>query len=370
MKRLSLLMIILLACLGLGCTSEQAEESGSDNGQAVAKTETAKAESTPAPTPTATPKPEKIVLKYANFPPASTFPCVQMERWKEEVEKRTNGQVEVQTFPGSTLLGAKNMVDGVIAGTADVGNFAMSYQPGRFPVSEAVDLPIGFPDAMTATLTLNELIQEYQPKEFEGVKLLCLFTCPPSNFMTAEPVRSLKDLEGLQVRVSGTGVDMVKRLGGNPVAMPMSETPDAIQKGMVKGIVSSMEILKDFNFSAYCPYATHTNLHVVTFAVVMNEEKWNSLPPATQKVLDDLSMEQAKWTAEYVDQHVEDALVWAKEKYDHELIELPAEEQAKIPAMMQPIVDAYIERVTKEGLPGQEIVDKVKAMKAKFAAQP
>ena len=63
-----------------------------------------------------------IKLSYANFPPAPTFPCVQMERWKKEVEKRTNGKVAVSTYPGGTLLGAKNMMDGVIAGQADIGN--------------------------------------------------------------------------------------------------------------------------------------------------------------------------------------------------------------------------------------------------------
>lgn len=68
-----------------------------------------------------------ITLKYANFPPAATFPSVQMERWAKEVEKRTNGKVKVQTFPGGTLLPAKNIFDGVISGVADIGNFAMSY---------------------------------------------------------------------------------------------------------------------------------------------------------------------------------------------------------------------------------------------------
>ncbi len=74
-----------------------------------------------------------ITLTYANFPPAATFPCVQMERWAKELEKRTSGKVRVQTFPGGTLLPAKNIFDGVVSGTADIGNFAMSYQPGRFP---------------------------------------------------------------------------------------------------------------------------------------------------------------------------------------------------------------------------------------------
>jgi TRAP-type C4-dicarboxylate transport system substrate-binding protein len=67
-----------------------------------------------------------IKLSYANFPPAPTFPCVQMERWKQKVEKRTNGKVIINTFPGGTLLGAKNMIDGVIAGQADIGCLCMA----------------------------------------------------------------------------------------------------------------------------------------------------------------------------------------------------------------------------------------------------
>src|SRR5512136_3234296 len=103
----------------------------------------------------------QIKLTYANFPPAPTFPCVQMEHWAKEVEKRTGGKVKVQTFPGGTLLPAKNILDGVISGLADIGNFAMSYQPGRFPVSEAVDQPIGFSSARSASLALYDLIKKY-----------------------------------------------------------------------------------------------------------------------------------------------------------------------------------------------------------------
>ena len=130
-----------------------------------------------------------ITLKYANFPPATTFPCVQMERWAKEVEKRTNGKVRVQTFPGGTLLPAKNIFDGVLTGMADIGNFAMSYQPGRFPVSEAVDLPLGFTSAKAASLVLYDLVEKYSPKEFEKVKVLTLFTCPPADIMSSKPVK-------------------------------------------------------------------------------------------------------------------------------------------------------------------------------------
>lgn len=213
---------------------------------------------------------DAMKLTYANFPPPSTFPCVQMEKWAEEVGKRTAGKVTVQTFPGSTLLNPKNMYDGVVSGLADIGCLAMSYQPGRFPVSQAVDLPLGMPSSAVASMALYDLIEKYQPAEFKDVKVLTLFTCPPGNLMTSKPVKQLADLKGMEMRCSGTGVGVLKALGGSPIAMPMSDTPEAIQKGVVKGIVSSLEVLQDFNFAAYCPYATEADLYVVTFAVVMN----------------------------------------------------------------------------------------------------
>ncbi len=307
-----------------------------------------------------------LVLRYANFPPSATFPCVQMDQWKKEVEKRTNGRVKVETFPGGTLLTAKNMFDGVVSGTADIGNFAMSYQPGRFPLSEAVDLPLGFTSAKVASMTLHDLVRKYQPKEFEKVKVLTLFTCPPANFMTSKPVKSLADLKGMELRVSGTGVEIVKRLGATPVAMPQSETPDAIQKGVIKGMVSSMEVLKDMNYAAYCPFATRADLMVVTFAVVMNKAKWDSLPADVKKVLDDMSREHALWTGKYVDEHTTEALKWAKEKYNHVLLELPKDDLAKVPAMLQPMIDDYVKRVAQAGLPGEQIIKDIRALKKRY----
>ena len=307
-----------------------------------------------------------ITLTYANFPPASTFPCIQMERWSREIEKRTSGQVKINTFPGGTLLPAKNIFDGVIAGTADIGNFAMSYQPGRFPVSEAADLPLGFPSARVASLALYDLIDKYKPKEFGQVKILTLFTCPPADFMTSKPVRTLKDLRGMELRVSGTGVDVVKNLGGIPIAMPQSETPEAIQKGIVKGVVSSLEVLKDMNYAAYCPFATDTSLFVVSFAVVMNRDKWNALPADVKKAMDDLRVEQAEWTGRYVDGHVAEALTWSKQKYNHEVIQLPAADKTEIKKLMKPIIDGYIKKVSAQGLPGAEIVADVERLTKKY----
>ncbi len=317
-----------------------------------------------APSPSSAAGP--IKLTYANFPPAPTFPCVQMERWAREAEKRTNGQVKIQTFPGGTLLPAKNIFDGVIAGTADIGNFAMSYQPGRFPVSEAVDLPLGFASARVASLVLYDIIEKYRPKEFEKVKVLTVFTCPPADLMTSKPVRTLADLKGMELRSSGTGVEVIKALGGIPIAMPQSDTPEAIQKGIVKGVVSSLEVLKDLNYAAYTPYATDANLFVVTFAVVMNRDKWNALPADVKKTLEALGREQAEWTGKYVDGHVKEALAWSKQKYNHQLLQLSAKDKAEIAARVKPMIDGYIKRVNGQGIQGAQIIADIQSLKRKY----
>lgn len=311
---------------------------------------------------------ETISLTYANFPPAVTFPSVQMERWADEVEKRTQGKVKIRTFPGGTLLGAKNMLEGVTAGTADIGNFAMSYQPGRFPVAEAVDLYHGFTSAKVASLVLLDLVDKYQPEEFEKVKILTLFTCPPTNLMTKSPVKSLQELKGMELRVAGTSAEILKLLGGTPVAMPQSETPEALQKGVVKGIVSSLEILQDFKFAAYTPNVTLVDLPVVSFAVVMNKAKWEALPADIQQVMNDLVREQAEWTGAYVDAHAAEALAWSEKEYQLQQFRLPPTEQERIATLLAPLTNEYIRKVSAQGLDGEQIVQDVQALKAKYEA--
>ena len=84
----------------------------------------------------------EITLTYAFFAPAKTFPAVQMTHWAQQLAKRTNGKVEVKTFPGGTLLGAKDMYDGVSKGVADIGLGARAQAFGG--VGAQLDAAIAF----------------------------------------------------------------------------------------------------------------------------------------------------------------------------------------------------------------------------------
>ncbi len=318
----------------------------------------------------AVPARAQITLSYANFPPAPTFPCVQMERWKTEVEKRTAGKVKVNTYPGGTLLHAKNMFDGVAAGTADIGCTCPSYFPGMFPVVEAVDLPVGWPSATVASLSLLDIVNKYKPKELERFKVITMFTCPPANIMSMKPVLSLEDLKGYELRASGTGAKVIGLLGAAAVGMPQSDVPEALQKGVIKGNVSSLEVMKDFNYAQYCRHVTaNVNLFVVSFAVVMNKAKWESLPADVKKVIDDLSRDQAIWTGRYVDNHVKESMAWSKKTYNVQVYELSPKEISRWYSVLKPMTEKYIKDVEAKGLPAKAILDDVMKLKEKYSKE-
>jgi TRAP-type C4-dicarboxylate transport system substrate-binding protein len=309
---------------------------------------------------------DQIKLTYANFPPAPTFPCVQMERWKTEVEKRTNGKVAVQTFPGGTLLDAKNMMDGVIAGTADIGCLCMAYQPGRFMVTNATALPLGFPDATVASLVLWDLYKKYKPEEFSKTKVLTMFACAPANIYAKVPVKNLGDLKGLQLRASGHVAELLTLLGATPVGMPQSETPEALQKGVVKGAVSSLETLMDFKYAELCKYVTIFDGPIYPFAVVMNWDSWKKLPPDVQKVMDGMETEQSKWTGEYMDGHVKKSLEWSKKNHKIEIIQLSKDERAKWDKLVEPMTGKWVGEAKGKGLPADAILADMKAFAKKY----
>ncbi len=303
-----------------------------------------------------------IRLSYANFPPATTFPCVQMERWKEEVEKRTNRSVVINTFPGGTLLGAKNMMDGVIAGQADIGNLCMAYQPGRFMLTNATSLPVGIPDARTGSHVLWDLYNKYKPRAFAKVKVLTMFTTAPANIMSKKPVRRLADLRGLDLRASGGAAQILKAWGANQVGMPMSATPEALQKGVVQGLFSSLEVMKDLKFAELCRYVTMTGTVIYPFAVVMNMDRWRSLPKEVQDVITDLGREQAAWTGDYMDNHVKESVEWSRKTYQVEFIRIPAAERPEWDQRLKPIEEAWIAEATAKGLPGKAMVEDIRAL--------
>lgn len=301
-------------------------------------------------------KPDIIKLSYANFAQPSTFVSIQMARWAKEVELRTHGRVKIDTFTDDSSLSATTMYDGIVAGTADIGNVCTAYQPLRFPITNALSLPLGFTNAKMASKALLKLFYNFSHTEFSDVEVLTLFANAPSNIMSIRPIRALSDIKGMKLRGTGGAAEILKAWGADQIAMPMSDVPDALQKGAIEGLFTSLEVMKDNDFAEKCKFVTMTEQVVHPFAVVMNKKKFNSLPQDIQKILKDLFVEQSEWTAEYMDKHVVEAMEWAVKEKGVEVI-IPTERtKALMDMATSSLIGSWAAEGVLQGLPTEEIL--------------
>ncbi len=320
---------------------------------------------------TASPSPlwaAEINLTYAFFAPAGTFPGKQMAHWAEQLTKRTNGKVAVKTFPAGTLLGAREMYDGVTKGVADIGLGSPSYDPGRFPLTSGVSLPMGFTNATVASRTLWELTKEFRPKEYEDFKLIAMFTTEPGFIQTKTAVRNAADLNGMKLRAAGTGVPVLKALGAAPIGMPMPEVPQSVQTGVINGTMTSREVLQDFKLAESLKFVTDYPTVVVTFAAVMDRKRWEKLPADVQKVIDALAAEMPAWTGQYHDnENVGAAMRWAAKEHKLQVVSLAADERAKWDAKLKPMEEQWVAEMSAKGLPAARYLARLRQLRDQFA---
>jgi len=297
----------------------------------------------------------QIKLNYSNFFPAPHKNAVLSVERGKEIEKRTNGKVQVTVFPGGTLTPADKCYDGVVKGISDVGMSVLSYTRGRFPLMEVIDLPLGYKSGAAATKLINLYYNKFKPKELDDVKVMYLHAHGPGILHTKKPVTKLEELKGMKIRSTGTVAKIVGALGGTPVAMPMPETYDALQKGIAEGVMCPIEALQGWKLGEVIKYTTENygSAYTIGFFVVMNKSKWDSLPPDVQKVIEQVNVE-------WIDRHCK---TWdeidklGKEfalKLGDKFIPLSKDEDWRWVKAVKPLYDEYVTAMKGKGLPGDE----------------
>ncbi|MBP1734840.1 MAG: TRAP-type C4-dicarboxylate transport system, periplasmic component [Deltaproteobacteria bacterium] len=295
-----------------------------------------------------------ISLKLANFFPPDNKISVVMDQWCKEVEKRTNGAVKVTQFTGGTLTPPAQTYISVTRGVTDIGLSFFSYTMGRFPIMEALDLPLGYRSAYVATKLANEFYKKFKPKELDEVKVLFLTTSPPHMLFAKKPVKNLEDLKGLKIRSTGTSAKVVAALGGVPVSMPMSEAYDALSKGVAQGIIGPYEPMKGFRLAEVVDNSTeYGSAYVNANYIVMNKDKWNSLPANIQKIIEQINDEWVEKMGKLWDELDKEGKDVFLQKGGKAVV-LSKEENAKWSAKLRPILDEYVAGMKAKGLPADE----------------
>jgi TRAP-type C4-dicarboxylate transport system substrate-binding protein len=298
---------------------------------------------------------EPVKLTYSHFWPVGHPVTNLIAQWASEVEKRTSGVVTVTTYPGGTLTPADKCYDGVVKGISHLGSSALSYTRGRFPLMEALDLPLGYNSASVAVRLSNAFYKKFEPKELDDVKVMYFQATGPTIFHTKKPVRTLEDLKGLKIRTTGLGAKIVKALGATPVAMPMGETYDALAKGVVDGSTAPIASLKGFKWGEVVKYTTENfgTASVTCFFVVMNKDTWNKLPEDVKNTIEKINEEWIEKTAKVWDDYDNAGREYAL-KLGNQIIPLSKEEDKRWASHVADTFQDYTREMKKLGLPGEE----------------
>ncbi len=178
--------------------------------------------------------------------------------------------MKITSYPANTLLQADAVYDGVVNGIADLGLSCFSYNRGTFPVLEVFELPgIEYANSKVASKVAWEGIQQLNPQEVQDTKLMMVFTTGPGDLYTKTPVRTLKDLKGLEIRATGLSAKTLSVLGATPVAMAQSEAYEALSKGVVRGNLGPDEVLQGWKQAEVTKYLTK---RFFTIAVLYHHE--------------------------------------------------------------------------------------------------
>jgi TRAP-type C4-dicarboxylate transport system substrate-binding protein len=300
---------------------------------------------------------DKVInFKFAHIFPQPAKQSLLCEAFVKDLEERSGGRIKTRYFGGGALLKPPGMAKGIEAGIADMGFAHVEYSPGRFPVTEACDLPLGYPSGWVSNQVVNDFYQKFKPKEWDNVKVLWMHASTPNVMISTKPIKSLDDLKGMTIRAPGRVGDTVTALGASPAPMPIMEVYDGLSKGVIQGVNIPFETLKTFRFAEVAKYTTTSwevgNLY--TFYVIMNKKSYEKLPPDLKEIFDVLC-------GEYKEKF---ALMWNGIDFDGkdfaaekglEFIDLSPEETARWKKMTEPVFEGYIKDMVGKGYTEDEV---------------
>lgn len=312
---------------------------------------------------------EKVIeLKLAHFVPTvhvqhlhSFVPFVK------KVEELSGGKVKIKIYPGGSLGNPKTMVDAIKTGITDIGFVIPSYVPGRFNRSGVFELPFLFENAEHLTTVMYDLYEKHFARDYEDFKVLWFLSSPLSQLHTVKKkVVTTDDFKGITIRVGGNEeMIALKKLGANPVAMPISELSISLQKGVVHGAITPYAALKTHKLIEMVKYITEINMSGSLMCVLMNKRKWKSLPDDVKQIIDQASgKEMGMIAAKAFDQEDLENIASAKGKI--EIQKLSDAEKKKIRKKITIMYSDWIEKVSKKGIAAKQILDDVRASAKKY----
>ncbi|WP_315837263.1 TRAP transporter substrate-binding protein [Bradyrhizobium prioriisuperbiae] len=229
-----------------------------------------------------------INLKISLWVPPAHPLVPATQAWAADLEKASGGTIKATVFPSEQLGKAFDHYDMARDGIADVTYVNPGYQPGRFPIVAAGQIPFVFGDGKKGTLALDEWYRKYAPTEMKDTKLCFAFIHDPGSLHGKKKIVVPSDLSGVKVRpAQSTIAEMVKLLGGTNVQASAPESRDALERGVADEIAFPWGSIFLFGIDKVVKYHIDVPLYSTVFTYNVNLKTYNAMSDAQKKVFDD-----------------------------------------------------------------------------------
>ncbi len=352
--------LMLLVSITAACGSTE----GTTPAAGTAAATTAAASDNTATTQPAAPA-EVIKLKWAHHNAATSFAHTYGHQpVSDAIQAASNGRIKIEMYPAQTLCKSNENYDAVISGITDIGWSFFSYFPSRFPLSEVVNLPMmGFNSAAEASETLWTLWEQTDllKDEFKDVQVLSFMSHDPAGISTKFPVTKMEDLKGKKFRTaSGPVLQFYQALGASIVSMPVPECYQALEKGVIDGLSLAWEGQDNISAQEVVKYGYDVKVAAGGFYLVMNKQKWESLPDDMKAIFkEETGLKAALQFAKGWDETNPKTF----EKFKAagvEITTLPAEEMARWQAKADEVNAKWAADLDAKGIKGTETLAKAK----------
>jgi len=292
---IALIAAILAGCAGKGTTNSSSGESK----KKVESTEEKKEDKKEASNEKEAPK-EAIVLKFGHVNSEQTSYHKGIVKFKEEVEKNSNGAIKVEVFPNSQLGNERDLIEGMQLGTIDCAFVATAPLASFVPEFAILDAPFLYRDSEHAFKVADgEIGQSLSKKlqEKQGISVMGFMDVGFRNIFSNKPVKTIEDLKGLKIRTmeNKLHIESFRKLGALPTPMAYGEVFTALQQKTIDAAENAIQNVLNQKFYEVTKNVTKTGHFYCMTVICISDKSLNKIPNEMRPVI----MEAAKVACKY-----------------------------------------------------------------------
>lgn len=306
--------------------------------------------------------PPKTILKVSHIGPTTwAMNNDIILPWIKEVEKLSSGEIKFNIYSIGELDLNQETVDSLLNGDIDISSSVADYSPGHFPLTSVMKLPFLGQSGEHASVVLWNIFENFLQDEYKEFKVLCLCCHGPGQIHTInKEVRSLKDIEGLRIRVADQVLaNAISQLGGIPVISTADGIKNLINENKIDGFCLPYEGLTGFQLIDDAHYHTEVNMYTLPIYLLMNRHSYESLPEHLKKIIDKTTGERMSvLSGKIFDENDQEAKNYIL-KNGHTINTIRGTELELWRTRTMKVGDLWIDDMNKKGLKGQELLTHV-----------